>query len=76
MGRFDLKVIADMLLMKMLIKRLGVAVRRPIGSIFFLLFLFTVKCGIKPRFFHKLGGSNLPRMKFTTLVYMNYLVVA
>lgn len=66
---------ADMLLMKILIKRLSVAISKPVGSIFFLLFLFTVNCGINPRFFHKLGGSKLPRVKFTTVVYMFYLVV-
>lgn len=67
---FSLKAMADMLLINMLIKRLGVAMSNPVGTMFFLLFLFTMNCGMKPRFFHKLGGSNLPRIKFTMLVYV------
>lgn len=70
MKGFSLNAIADILLMKMLMKRLGVAMSNPLGTMFFLLFLFTINCGMNPRFFHKLGGSKLPRIKFTMLVYV------
>lgn len=69
-----MKAMADILLINMLVKRLRVSVKTPLGSMFFLVFLFTMKCDINPRFFQKLGGRKLPRMLFTIIVYLFYLL--